>query len=504
MKVLRTHLYLEQSQMLMDFFSLLAGALLPLAFAPCNFYAFAFISPLLWLIALRDGSIKRSIWRGWLFGFGFFGVGTSWVYVSIHTYGNTSIIIAGILTLLWVAGLALVFALQAFCFTYFFAKKHWLSLTIGFASCWTLSEALRSWVLTGFPWLLLGNSQLSTWLRGYGPIISVYGIGFIVACISGLLLNSWQTRKRFTWSIISILLLFIIGAILTHVKWTTPINKPFTTSLVQGNISQSVKWNPENLSTSLNRYKKLAEQNFNSRVIVFPEGAIPDTLTNQFPFFTKLSKQAKIHNSAIITGIILNNPQTEQAFNGIITVGAAQGLYLKQHLVPFGEYVPWQHLLRGLIGFFDLPMSSLSPGPKHQPLIRIGQTQIASFLCYEIAYLNLALDRLPQAEVLMTLSDDSWFGDSWAAAQQLQISQIRSLESGREQIVVGNSGFTAIINAQGKIIKKAPRNKVFVLHGKIQPMQGYTPLIYLGWLSEFIFFLLVTFICWLFARRRRR
>lgn len=503
MKVLRTNLYLEQSQILMDFFSLLAGALLPLAFAPCNFYILAFICPFLWLITLRDSTIKRSVWRGWLFGLGFFGIGVSWLYISIHTYGNTSIIIASSLTLLWIAGLALFFALQAFCFTYFFAKRHWLSLTVGFASCWTLIEILRSWILTGFPWLLLGNSQISTSLHGYAPIISVYGISFIVACTSGLFLNLWLTRKRFIYSSISILLIFLIGAILVHVQWTKPINKPITISLVQGNIPQSVKWDPENLSVSLNRYKKLAEKNFRSRLIVFPEGAIPDLLANQLPFVTKLSKEAKAHNSAIITGIILSNRQTGQFFNGIITVGKAQGFYLKQHLVPFGEYVPWQHLLRGIIGFFNLPMSNLSPGPKHQPLIHIDQTQIASFLCYEIAYLNLALDRLPQAEVLMTLSDDSWFGDSWASAQQLQIAQMRSLESGREQIIVGNSGFTATINTQGRIVKQVPRNKVLVLHDKIQPMQGCTPLVYLSWRIEFILLLLSTFICWLFARKKR-
>ncbi len=503
MKIIRTHLYLEQSQILMDFFSLIAGALLPLAFAPCNFYILAFICPLLWLIALSDGSIKRSIWRGWLFGFGLFGVGVSWIYISIHTYGNTSILIAGILTLLFAAGLALIFALQAFCFTYFFAKKHWLSLTIGFASCWTLGEVLRSWILTGFPWLLLGNSQLSTGLRGYAPIISVYGVSFIVACISGLFLNAWQTRKRFIYSSISILLLFMLGAFLTQIQWTKPIHAPINVSLIQGNIPQSVKWNPQNLSISLNRYRQLAEQHFKSRLIVFPEGAIPDTLSNQLPFISKLSKLAKIHHSAIISGIFLNDSRAQKTFNGVITLGNnASGVYLKQHLVPFGEYVPWQHLLRGLIGFFNLPMSNLSPGPKHQPLIQVGQTQIASFLCYEIAYLNLVLATLPHAEMLMTLSDDSWFGDSWAAAQQLQISQIRSLETGREQIVVGNSGFTAIINKQGKIIKQAPRDKVFVLSGKVQPMQGFTPLIYFGWLREFILLVLITCISWLLARRK--
>ena len=503
MKTLRTHLYLEQSNMLMDIIMLIAGALLPLAFAPENIYILAFVCPLLLLIGLRDSTVKRALWRGWLFGFGFFVVGVSWVYVSIHTYGNTSFIIAGILTLLFVSGLALLFALQAFCFVYFFAKKHWLSLTVGFASCWVLAEILRSWLLTGFPWLLLGNSQLHTWLSGYAPLVSVYGVSFIVACTSGFLLTALRNSRCFIGSLIIIILFFAIGFNLMHIQWTKPIGKPLTVSLVQGNVARSLKWDPKHLSLSLNRYQKLAEQNWQSQLIVFPEGAIPDNFIDQRPFFKNLNKEAKQHKSTIISGVILTNSKTEQAFNSIIAIGKGRGLYLKQHLVPFGEYVPFQHLLRGLIGFFNLPMSNLSPGPKYQPLIQIGSVKIASFLCYEIAYLNLMLPTLPQAELLMNLSDDSWFGHSWAAAQQLQISQMRSLEAGREQMVVGNSGFTAIINAHGKIIKKAPRDIVTVLRGRLQPMQGYTPLAYLGSLSELIVLLLTTLFCWLFARKRR-
>ena len=501
MKLLRTHLYLEQSQIVMDICTLIAGLLLPLAFAPYNIYLLAFICPLIWLIGLRDSTNKRALWRGWLFGFGFFTIGVSWLYISIHSYGNTPAIIAALLTFLFVAGLAFIFSLQAFFYVYFFARKHWLNLSIGFACCWALAEIFRSWILTGFPWLLLGNSQIHSWLSGYAPLISVYGVSFIVASISGLVLNALQNIKHFLLSVVGIIVLLVVGFVLSQLHWTHPVGNKLSVSLIQGNIPQSIKWDPQHLSLSLSRYQQLAAENWQSQLIVFPEGAIPDSLTNQQTFFETLDQQAKYYHSGIIGGVVLINPITKKIYNGITAFGNANGFYLKRHLVPFGEYVPLQHLLRGLINFFNLPMSNFSAGALRQPLLQINNIKIAPFLCYEIAYLNLMLPALPQAQLLMTLSDDSWFGDSSAAAQQLQISQMRSLEAGREQIVVGNNGFTAIINATGKLVKLAPRNKVFVLRGTIQPRQGSTPLVHFGWLSEFIALLILTLTCWLITRR---
>lgn len=502
MKVLYNRLYLGQSPLLADLVALVAGTLLPLAFAPCNIYVLAFISPLIWLISLQNSSIARTTWRGWLFGFGFFIVGVSWVYISIYVYGNSSLGVAALLTLLFVAALALLFAFQALCFRYFFGKKHWLACTVGFACTWVLAEILRSWIFTGFPWLLLGNSQLSTWLRGYAPVISVYGVSFLVACISGLLLNALRNIKHLLYSSITIVILFIVGFILAQIHWTQPSSQPLSVSLIQGNIARAIKWDRQFLSLSLQRYDKLTQQSWDSRLVVFPEGAIPIVFSAQQDFFAQLDHQAKQHHSTVVSGTIVVDAKTHRAYNAIIALGNGRGTYLKRRLVPFGEYVPWQHLLRGLIGFFNLPMSNLSHGPKQQPLLHIGKIPLASFLCYEIAYLNLMLPSLPKAQLLMTLSDDSWFGHSWAAAQHLQIAQMRSLEAGRAQVVASNSGLTAIINEQGNIVKQAPRDKIFILHGSVQPMQGATPLVYFGWLVEFIGLIILTIICWLMLRQK--
>lgn len=501
MKALRTNTYLQQSHIMLDLIALIAGALLPLAFSPLNLIFLAFISPLLLLFSLSDCSIKRAIWRGWLYGFANFAVGTSWIYISIHTFGDTPMWLASVITLGFVAILGLFYALMTLCYVAFFAKKTWLSVVIAFPCCWVLQEVLRSWLLSGFPWLLLGNTQLHTYLGAYAPVISVYGVSFITLLCIGLFYKTLQNNKTLRTNLIIIVILFLVGFILHRHQWSHPVGKPLHVSLIQGNVSQSVKWNPVYLQYSLQRYQQLTTENLNSQLIVWPEGAVPDLLSNQRHYLSAIDDRLKTTQTALITGIALSNQRQRTFYNGAITLGDAYGIYMKRHLVPFGEYVPFEKLLRGIIGFFNLPMSDFSEGPSNQTLLTVDGINIAPYLCYEIAYLNLVLHDAPQAQLLLNMSDDSWFGDSWAAAQQLQIAQMRSLETAREQMVVANSGFTALINTKGHISTIAPRNTLFVLHGVVQGYQGNTPLVQIGWLIELLILVAITLVVYFIDRR---
>jgi apolipoprotein N-acyltransferase len=502
MKALRTNTYLQQSHLLLDLLALISGTLLPLAFAPINLVFLAFVCPFFLLFSLSDCSNKRALWRGWLFGFANFAVGASWIFVSIHTFGNTSIWLAGIITLGFVAGLGLFYALMSLCYVAFFPKKHWISVVLVFPCCWVLQEVFRSWVLTGFPWLLLGNTQLHTYLGSYAPLFSVYGVSFLVILCVGLLYKTLQTQRARLANIIIFIVLLAVGFGLHHYQWSSPVGAPIKVSLIQGNISQTLKWNPAYLHYSLQRYQQLSFENTNSQLIVWPEGAVPDLLSNQRDYLSTIDDRLKRDHSALITGIALSNHPERTFYNGVITLGDAYGIYMKRHLVPFGEYVPFENLLRGLIGFFNLPMSNFSAGPYNQTLLKVDGINIATYLCYEIAYLNLVLHDAPQAQLLLNLSDDSWFGDSWAAAQQLQIAQMRSLETAREQIVVANSGFTALIGVKGNIKTIAPRDQIFVLNTIAQGYQGNTPLVQIGWLIELIALILLTIVCYFIARRQ--
>ena len=486
-----------------DTFALLAGAVLPFAFAPFHSAWIAFFSSTVLLATLLNVSRKRAFWRGFLFGIGLFGVGASWVYVSIHYFGGTPAWLAGIFTAGFVAFLSFMIGAQTYCFVRYFPRDHWIKLVIGFPAFWVLAECFRSWIITGFPWLLLGTSQLNTPLSGYAPIVSVYGLSFLVAMIAGLIVNAVFSKKRFLFSIVGMILIFVLGNALTNIRWTSTNTDPISVALVQGNIPQSIKWQPNLLTQALDTYKNLTIANLDATIIVWPEAAVATTQINAADYLSTMNTTLKDHHNTLLTGIVYDDPTTQQYYNAMTVLGDGQGLYFKQHLVPFGEYVPLQNLLRGLITFFNLPMSNFSKGPAHQALLTAGNVKIAPFLCYEIAYLPLVLNTVPEAQLLLTVSDDSWFGRSWAAAQQLQMAQMRSLEVGRYQLVAGNDGITAIIDDQGNIVKRIPRFKTAVLREVVFGMQGSTPLVTFGWLPWLIVLLIITGVALFFSNNTR-
>lgn len=452
--------------------SLIAGGILPLAFAPWHYFWLAPLTTAILLYIWLKSTTWHAALNGWLFGLGMFGVGASWVYISIHRFGGASILLSLILTALFVITLAIFIAICGYCMRKLAPKK----FIISFPIFWVLFEWIRSHLFTGFPWLLLGYSQTNSCLRGYAPIIGVYGISFLIAFSAALIVAVFKSRKKL-FSIIILILIWIIGGLLVSINWTKPIGKPITISIVQGNIPQQLKWSPDQIAPTMQHYKNLTQPYWDSNIILWPEAAIPLPLPYAQTFVNQLSITAKKHHASLILGIPIQI--NSQYYNAAIALGAGSGKYHKQRLVPFGEYVPFESILRGLFAFFDLPMSEFVKGPKKQNLLHAGNILIASYVCYEVAYAHLVHQNLPQAQLLITISNDAWFGESIAAAQHLQIGQMRCLETGRYMLFSTNNGITAIINPQGKIIKQLPRFKSLVLTGKVYAMQGETPCVWL-------------------------
>ncbi len=480
-----------------DIFSLCLGATTVFAFAPFHFYPLAIICPALLLWLWYQVPAKRAAWRGFLFGLGLFGLGISWVFISIHTFGNTSVWIAASITGSLIIILSLYIALQGYLLRRFFSTYSTTTLVLAFPTLWVLMEWLRGWLFSGFPWLFLGYSQLPSYLAGYAPLVSVYGVSFLCAMSAGLLINAWRGKKYFFFNLFILILIWATGFTLTHIQWTKKIGSPLTAVLIQGNIEQSSKWNPSRLQMILDRYQSITQKNWDANIIVWPEAAIPLVLDEAAPLLNPLSEEAKQHHTALITGVPIRT--TERIFyNGMVGLGAAKGMYYKRHLVPFGEYVPLENYLRGIINFFNLPMSNFTAGNDQQTLMQVDDFSISSFICYEIAYLNQFLLTLPRGNLIITISDDAWFGKSWASEQQLQISQMRSLESGRYQLVASNNGATAIIDAQGHIIGTAPEFILTTLRGSVYAMQGSTPLVWLGLKPIIIILFVMLFIIWLY------
>lgn len=465
--------------------ALLAGGLLAFAFAPFHIYPLAILCPAILLMLWRNCLPKQAFWRGFLFGIGLMGVGASWIFVSIHEFGNTSAPLAIFITSLFVLFLSLYPAIQGYVLNRFFPDDTFPKLCLAFPSSWVLLEWVRGWLLSGFPWLFLGTSQVESPLRGFAPIVGEYGISFIVTLCSGLLIYAfyaWSAAKK--WyalvSLIAIIFIWSSANFFTHIDWTKPQGEPIKVSLVQGNIPQQLKWDPEYLQSTLQSYYQLTQAHWDSEIIVWPEAAVPMLLQDAKNFLNTLDIAAKQHHTAFITGIPIQDGFSY--YNGIISLGMGHGIYYKRHLVPFGEYVPLDSLLRGLIGLFNIPMSNFSAGPLQQNNLLTDHIIIAPFVCYEIAYPNLVLSLLPQANLLLTVSNDAWFGHSFAPAQHLQIGQMRALETGRYHLFSSNTGLTAIVSPQGKIQASIPPFQTMVLSGTIQKFVGATPYVLIGYI----------------------
>lgn len=430
-------------------FSLLLGVLLTFAFAPFHFAWLGLIS--LTGLLLLWKHYKHAGLLGFCFGIGFFGFGVSWVFVSIHEFGNTHVLLAGVITTCFIFILSLFPALNGFLFKKYFNHSHWMA-TVAFPTLWILLEWFRSWLFTGFPWLLIGHSQLDTLLRGYIPIFGVFGVGWLFALTSGMIVycidqKSWARVK----CLMLLSLIWIIGFYLQRISWVYPL-KSIEVSLIQGNVSTALKWNPNYVHETLEKYLSLTDRHWR-RLVIWPEASIPVLDQMARPFLKQLDQQAKIHGTTLLAGIPIQ--KESQYFNGLLSLGLEHGEYLKRHLVILGEYLPdWLVWLSSILKSLEIPMSDFSAGKMQQIPLKVSGFIVAPFICYEIAYNDLVRAALPQSNLLITINDDAWFGQSFALAQHLQIGQFQALASGRPLLFLSNTGLTAVVSEKGYIQKE--------------------------------------------------
>ena len=465
-----------------DLLALLAGALLPLAFAPVSFFPLAVLAPALLFLLLLDVTPRRALWRGLLFGLGQFGVGVSWVYVAIHDFGHSGVPLAVLLTIPFVGVLALFLMLFGYLAARFLRGADWLRLILLFPAAWTLVEWCRGWVLTGLPWLNLGYSQIDAPLRGFAPLTGVYGVSLAVAVSAGLLAALVLTVGRARlFALSGLAVLWLSGALLTQIEWTEASGPPLRVSLVQGNIPQDTKWSPEHVQHTLDLYVDLTRQHWDSRLILWPEAAITAFYHEVAgDYLPGLAREARAHGTDIVLGIPVREPGTRRYFNSLYAMSDHPGFYHKRHLVPFGDYLPLEESLRGLIRFFDLPMSGFSSGPEGQPLLQAAGQKFASAICYEDIFGEELIPALPEATLLVNATNNAWYGDSFAPHQHLEMSRMRALETGRYMLRVTTNGVSAIIDQHGKIRGRSPQFEIYVLSGAAIPHSGATPYVRTG------------------------
>lgn len=491
--------------------ALFLGAIAVFAFAPFNIWILSFISYLGLIALIADLSAKKAAGVAFCWGFGFFGAGVHWIYVSLLQYGNFSAVVAVIIVCLFVCYLALYPALFAYLLQRLSKPYSFIQLVIAVPALWQLTEFLRGWILNGFAWLQLGYSQLNSPLRVFIPIFGVLFLNLLIPLLCGLILYLFHRRKSLSRQDAFIVIGSTLGFILivwagSFISWTkTDSSRSATFALIQGNVKQSIKWSPKQLDKTLSDYARLTEDYLPiSNIIIWPEAAVTDTESSQQQYLKQLDKRARQFHSSIAVGII--DSQTKwgktEIFNSLITLGnnipyhyPENNRYNKRHLVPFGEYVPLRSLLAPIARLLNIPMASMSAGADPQPQLKMQGFNFATVICYEIILPELVWSAYTQdTDFLLTVSNDAWFGDSIAPWQHLQMAQARAMEFGRPLLRSTNDGITVAVDHHGMILKQLPQFKQGVLTITLSPTQGQTPFSIWGtsiyWLITLMFMVL--------------
>jgi len=468
--------------------ALAAGAAHALSFAP-------FDLPWLQLLALavlfgltaRAGAWRGAAGLGFAFGIGWFGVGVSWVYVSMHVYGLMPAPLAAAATLAFCSFLALYPAL-ALGVSQRLAPAAYIRLPLLLPAAWTLSEWLRGTLFTGFPWLASGYAHTDSVLAGFAPVAGVYGVTLAAALLAGALAlfalpRQVRGRAGYAWIAGAFVLLIGAGAALKTQSWTRPAGAPISVRLVQANIPQDTKFGPEGLQRAFDAHWALM-QGPPVDLVALPESVFPVPLQFVPPqFLEAFGNHARSGDSALVFGVFLEQPAGAY-FNS--AVGIAPGdvppaHYSKRHLVPFGEFIPPG--FRWFVDLMQMPIGDQQRGAAVQPPMELAGQRIAVNICYEDLFGAVIIGAWKGSvppTIMLNMSNLAWFQDSLALPQHLQISRMRVLETQHPMLRATNTGATAIIDASGRVTDALPFLTAGALNGQVQGMQGTTPFIRWG------------------------
>jgi len=442
----------------------LGGAATVFAFAPFELHPLAFLTFALLVHLWMDAPPRRCAWLGFWFGLGLFGAGVSWVYVSLHQFGGMPAPLAGFATVAFCAFLAL-----------FPAAAGWLQARVPapeaaraclvIPAAWVLFEWLLVWIFTGFPWLAIGTAAAGSPVQGYAPLGGVYALSFLTVSVAGMLWLLVRHRPRFLFALVLVL---GIGEALRHVAWTTPEGDPVNVALLQGNIEQEMKFRPERYARIQETYARLSEGT-GARLIVFPETALPRFYHQvDRAYLARLEAAAKRNGGDLLLGVpYLGGP--EAYFNSVLTLGMSPPqAYHKVHLVPFGEFIPFG--FGWVLRWLSIPLSDFSRGSPDQPPLAVAGQRVAVNVCYEDVFGDEIARRVSEATLLVNVSNVALFGDSLAPAQHLQIARLRAIETGRMHLTATNTGITAAIGRDGRVLKRLAQ----FTEGRLEiPAQGY-------------------------------
>jgi apolipoprotein N-acyltransferase len=451
-------------------------------FAPFYVFPLPIIALALVLrLSERERDPRACFGVGFAYGLGFFLAGVSWVYVSLHDFGAMPAPVAIAVTLLFCAYLGLFPGCALFAAAR--VSSALLRRCVAFPGAWVFAEWVRGWLFTGFPWLALGYSQApDSPLAGVAPVLGVYGVGLATAATAGALLHAVALGRRHLLlrPLVIVALAWGLSWGLKSVVWTTPSGDPVSVSLLQGNVEQSMKWRPEVVAGTLQHYEQMVRAT-QARLIVLPETALP-LFWQEVPkdFIHRVSEYARANQADVLIGA----PElgaSRSYFNSVISVGQSPSqAYRKSHLVPFGEFIPLRPVLASVVEALAIPLTDFSRGEISQRPLAVAGQKVAVNICYEDAFGEEIIRQLPEATLLVNVSNVAWFGDSIAPMQHLQIAQMRAIETGRYMLRATNTGMTAVIDPHGALASVAPTFKTASVEATLIGHTGATPYVRLG------------------------
>ena len=520
--------------------SLVAGACTTLAFSPFDITALVFITLALVFYLWNQLSPKQAAVSGWLFGIGLQCSGVSWIYYSLHVHGSAPAFFAATLIFLLCSYLSLYTGLAAYVINRFLPAQPALRLMVFYPASWLIFEWLQGYVMTGFAWMQLGYTQIDTPLSGFAPLLGNHAVGGLVAVSAGIitwLLVQGRGLRAWTAAVSSMVLvvIWVTGGLLKNIDWTQADGEPIKVSVIQGNIAQKDKWKPYMKLPTMKRYREMSLAQESVDLIVWPETAVPNYRHRVVPYIDQLRRDMRASDTDLLLGIFVKNDQGG-VLNSVMSINGrgvdSQGVagheltdhelkdqvlqdqalpdqsnnddisvYHKRHLVPLGEYIPLRFLIEFFNRFVKIPMSDIASGADDQPLINVAGVPAGITICFEEAFSRDLIRDLPQAKILVNVSNDAWFEDSHEPHQHHTIARMRALETGRYMIRSTNTGITSIIGPHGEVIDRLPQFKVATLNAEVQPLTGATP--YVRWGDWLILGLCcVLLICAVIVRRR--
>jgi apolipoprotein N-acyltransferase len=470
-----------------------AGVATVFGFAPFGAALLPFVTLAMLLLLWQDAATPRTACvHGLAFGIGLFGAGVSWVYVALNTFGEMPLPLAGIGTAAFCAYLALFPAFAGWCSVRWTAPRTW-QRAIAAAGAWTVFEWARSTLFSGFGWLSLGYSQLpGSPLAGYAPAGGVFAVTLasaLTAAALALAIDAFAATatRRGVAFLGSMVALSIGGSALGSLEWTSPTGAPVSISLIQGNVTQDLKFDPGFRGRTYELYSELVTASL-GRLIVLPESAFP-TFAGEVPESVRshLSRTAVDRGGDVLVGMFTLDPPlpgSDEAryYNSVTTLGTADPqLYRKRHLVPFGETIPFD----AVVGWFirkvlSIPLASQAHGDADQPPLAVAGQKVAVDICYEDAFGADIRSQARDATLLVNATNDAWYGHSLAAQQHDQIAAMRALETGRPLLRATNTGITSAIAHDGREFARLPWFTRGILEVEVIGRQGVTPYVAFG------------------------